>query len=96
VSADEYVNSIVAKYQVQVGENSTAYVTAMAFKSLAERWAGPRLRSVSVSGSYLAKSLTCSCVCGTRTEVGATRATDALLALDANTGQQTARRQEPR
>jgi hypothetical protein len=49
---DEYVNRIVDKYQVQAGENSTAYTTAMAFKSLAEGWAGACLRSVSVSGSY--------------------------------------------
>lgn len=49
---DEYVHKTVDKYQVQAGENSVAYTTAMAFKSVAEAWAGACLRSVSVSGSY--------------------------------------------
>jgi tRNA nucleotidyltransferase (CCA-adding enzyme) len=52
VSADEYVNQIVNKYTVATGENSTAYITAMEFKSLAEQWADKCLRSVTVSGSY--------------------------------------------
>jgi hypothetical protein len=49
---DEYVNKIVAKYEVQTGENSVAYKTATGFKGLAEEWAGACLRNVTVSGSY--------------------------------------------
>jgi hypothetical protein len=52
VTPDEYVNQILAKYQVDTGTNSTPYVTAMAFKSTAEQWAGNCLRSVAVSGSF--------------------------------------------
>jgi hypothetical protein len=52
VSADEYVNRIVDKYQVDTSTNGMPYVTAMALKSLAEAWAGNCLRSVTVSGSF--------------------------------------------
>jgi predicted nucleotidyltransferase len=52
VTPDEYVNKILVKYQVDTGPQSTAYIAAMAFKGVAEKWAGDCLRSVSVSGSY--------------------------------------------
>jgi hypothetical protein len=52
VSADDYVNGIVGKYQVDTTTNGTPYVTAMAFKGLAEAWAGNCLRSVTASGSF--------------------------------------------
>jgi hypothetical protein len=52
LTPDEYVNKIVDKYAVPTGPQSTAYTTAMTFKTLAEQWAGKYLRSVTVSGSY--------------------------------------------
>jgi hypothetical protein len=52
VSADEYVHSIVAKYEVDTSEHSHVYKTAMAFKTLGEQWASGCLRSVGVSGSF--------------------------------------------
>jgi hypothetical protein len=52
VSADEYVNKIVEKYQVDTSPQSTVYTTAMAFKGLGEEWAAAYRRSVVVSGSF--------------------------------------------
>ena len=52
MSADEYVDHIVAKYQVDTRENSQVYQTAMAFKTLGEGWAGQCLRFVTPSGSF--------------------------------------------
>ena len=52
MTPDEYVNQILTKYQVNTGTSSTPYVTAMAFKSASEQWAGSCLRSVAVSGSF--------------------------------------------
>jgi hypothetical protein len=52
LTPDEYVDQMLTKYQVATGTNSTSYVTAMAFKSTAEQWAGNCLRSVAVSGSF--------------------------------------------
>jgi len=46
----EYVDHIVAKYQVDTRENSQVYQTAMAFKTLGEEWAGQCLRFVTPSG----------------------------------------------
>ena len=52
MSADEYVNQIVDKYQVDTSESSQVYKTAMAFQNLGEQWAGQCLRFVIVSGSF--------------------------------------------
>jgi hypothetical protein len=51
-TADEYVNKVVDEYAVATGPQSTAEITAAAFKTLAEQWAAACLRSVTVSGSY--------------------------------------------
>ena len=48
MTPDEYVSQILTRDQVDTGTNSTPYVTAMAFKSTAEQWAGNCLRSVGV------------------------------------------------
>jgi hypothetical protein len=52
VTADEYVNKIVDKYQVDTGDHSSIRKTAMAFKGLGEKWASGCLRSVGISGSF--------------------------------------------
>jgi hypothetical protein len=64
VSADDYVNRILNKYQVDTSTNGLPYVTAMAFKSLAESWAGNCLRSVAVSGSFAKLTAVSSALAG--------------------------------
>lgn len=61
---DEYVNTIVQKYAVATGPKSTAEITAMAFKALAEQWAAKVLRSVTVSGSYAKGTAVSSALAG--------------------------------
>lgn len=52
MSAEEYVNHIVDKYQVDTRDNSQVYKTAIAFMGLAQEWAAGCHRSVVVSGSF--------------------------------------------
>jgi len=52
MTADEYVNNVLAKYQVQTGQGTPAYTAAQAVYSIIQAWAGTALQEVSFSGSY--------------------------------------------
>lgn len=52
MTSDEYVNSVLAKYQVQTGQNSPAFTAANAVYPVIQEWAGKALQKVTFSGSY--------------------------------------------
>lgn len=52
MTADEYLQSLIAKYKATTGQGSTAYNAGNAIYPIIQRWAGSQLREVCFSGSY--------------------------------------------
>lgn len=75
MTADEYVEAVLAKYEVARGTNSPAEALGRAVCDPINKWAGQQLRALKYSGSY-----------AKRTGVRGTSDVDIFISLKHNTG----------